>query len=90
VTPKATPTPTPVPTPTVTDDQLFAQMVKDVFFDYDKSDLRPDAQQAVAQAAQSSSKKAGRSRLKATATTAVPPNTIWRWVSVALTRPSRR
>ena len=27
-------------------------MVKDVFFDYDKSDLRPDAQQALAQAAQ--------------------------------------
>jgi peptidoglycan-associated lipoprotein len=52
VTAKATPTPTPVPTPTVTDDQLFAQMVKDVFFDYDKSDLRPDAQQALAQAAQ--------------------------------------
>ncbi|HEY1528792.1 MAG TPA: peptidoglycan-associated lipoprotein Pal [Candidatus Angelobacter sp.] len=49
---KPTPTPTPAPTPTVTDDQLFAQMVKDVFFDYDKSDLRPDAQQALAQAAQ--------------------------------------
>ena len=52
VTPKATPTPTPVPTPTVTDDQLFAQMVKDIYFDYDKADLRPDAQQALAQAAQ--------------------------------------
>jgi peptidoglycan-associated lipoprotein len=52
VTPKATPTPTPAPTPTVTDDQLFAQMVKDVYFDYDKADLRPDAQQALAQAAQ--------------------------------------
>jgi len=50
---KPTPTPTPAPTPPqVTDDQLFAQMVKDVFFDYDKSDLRPDAQQALAQAAQ--------------------------------------
>jgi peptidoglycan-associated lipoprotein len=50
---KPTPTPTPAPTPpSVTDDQLFAQMVKDVFFDYDKSDLRPDAQQALAQAAQ--------------------------------------
>jgi peptidoglycan-associated lipoprotein len=49
----ATPTPTPAPTPTnVTDEQLFAQMVKDVYFDYDKADLRPDAQQAMAQAAQ--------------------------------------
>jgi peptidoglycan-associated lipoprotein len=50
---KPTPAPTPAATPTpVSDDQLFAQMVKDVFFDYDKSDLRPDAQQALAQAAQ--------------------------------------
>ncbi|HZU30001.1 MAG TPA: peptidoglycan-associated lipoprotein Pal, partial [Candidatus Angelobacter sp.] len=47
-----TPTPTPAPTPSMTDDQLFAQMVKDVYFDYDKADLRPDAQQALAQAAQ--------------------------------------
>jgi peptidoglycan-associated lipoprotein len=52
VVPKATPTPTPTPTPTVTDDQLFAQMVKDIYFDYDKADLRPDAQQSLAQAAQ--------------------------------------
>jgi peptidoglycan-associated lipoprotein len=52
VTAKATPTPTPAPTPNVTDDQLFAQMVKDVYFDYDKADLRSDAQQSLAQAAQ--------------------------------------
>ncbi|MGZ4858419.1 MAG: OmpA family protein [Candidatus Angelobacter sp.] len=52
VTPKATPTPTPVPTPAVTDEQLFAQMVKDIYFDYDKADLRPDAHQTLAQAAQ--------------------------------------
>ena len=50
---KPTPTPTPAPTPNpITDEQLFAQMVKDVYFDYDKADLRPDAQQALAQAAQ--------------------------------------
>lgn len=51
----ATPTPTPTPAPTpppVSDEQLFAQMVKDVYFDYDKADLRPDAQQQLAQAAQ--------------------------------------
>lgn len=50
--PTPTPTPTPAPTPSLTDEQLFAQMVKDVYFDYDKSDLRADAQQAIAQAAQ--------------------------------------
>jgi len=51
----ATPTPTPTPAPTATpipDEQLFAQMVRDVYFDYDKADLRPDAQQQLAQAAQ--------------------------------------
>ncbi len=53
VTPPPTPTPTPAPTPTpITDDQLFAQTVKDIYFDYDKADLRADAQQALAQAAQ--------------------------------------
>lgn len=48
-----TPTPTPVATPTpIPDDQLFAQSVKDIFFDFDKADIRPEAQQALAQAAQ--------------------------------------
>ena len=50
--PPPPPAATPAPTPNVTDDQLFAQMVKDVYFDYDKAELRPDAQQALAQAAQ--------------------------------------
>jgi peptidoglycan-associated lipoprotein len=50
---KPTPTPVPAATPSpVTDEQLFAQAVKDVYFDYDKADLRPDAQQSLAQAAQ--------------------------------------
>lgn len=55
VTVAAPPTPTPTPAPTATpvpDEQLFAQMVKDIYFDYDKADLRPDAQQQLAQAAQ--------------------------------------
>jgi len=46
------PTPTPAPAPSMTDDQLFAQSVQDVYFDYDKADLRPADQQALAQAAQ--------------------------------------
>ncbi|MGH9580489.1 MAG: peptidoglycan-associated lipoprotein Pal [Terriglobales bacterium] len=36
------PAPAPV-TPGPTDEQLFAQNVRDVFFDYDKYDVRPDA-----------------------------------------------
>ncbi len=40
-----------VPPPPVvagpTDEELFAQNVKDAFFDYDKYDIRPDAQQAL-------------------------------------------
>ena len=42
----------PPPPVSMTDEQLFAQNVKDVFFDYDKFDLRPDAQPSVAGAAQ--------------------------------------
>src|ERR1051326_7399390 len=51
----APPTPTPTPAPTATpvpDEHLFAQMVKDIYFDYDKADLRRDAQQQLAPAAQ--------------------------------------
>ena len=64
VAPRATPTPTPTPTPTVTDDQLFAQTLKDVYFDYDKSDLRPDAQQMLAQAAQTIKQKGWRVQIE--------------------------
>jgi peptidoglycan-associated lipoprotein len=39
--------PPPPPTPSVTDEDLFSQNVKDVYFDYDKSDLRPDQQASV-------------------------------------------
>ena len=39
-----TPPPPPAPAPSLTDEELFAQNVKDVFFDYDKSDIRADQQ----------------------------------------------
>ena len=64
VAPRATPTPTPTPTPTVTDEQLFAQTLKDVYFDYDKADLRPDAQQMLAQAAQTIKQKGWRVQIE--------------------------
>ena len=41
------PPPQPAPTPTVTDEDLFSQNVKDVYFDYDKSDLRGDQMASV-------------------------------------------
>jgi peptidoglycan-associated lipoprotein len=50
--PPPPPTPTPTPTPSLTDDQIFAQALSDVYFDYDKADLRPEAQQMLARAAQ--------------------------------------
>src|SRR5579864_529073 len=34
----------PPPTPSMTDEQLFSQNVKDIYFDYDKSDIRGDQQ----------------------------------------------
>jgi peptidoglycan-associated lipoprotein len=42
----------PPPQPTETEAQMFARNVQDVFFDYDKYDLRPEAQTSLSQAAQ--------------------------------------
>src|ERR1700757_3364229 len=39
--------PPPPPPPSVTDEDLFSQNVKDVYFDYDKSDVRGDQQASV-------------------------------------------
>jgi peptidoglycan-associated lipoprotein len=39
--------PPPPAAANLTDEQMFDQNVKDAFFDYDKSDIRPDAQQAL-------------------------------------------
>jgi peptidoglycan-associated lipoprotein len=41
------PPPPPPPPPTVTEEELFAQNVKDIFFDYDKYDIRASDQAAV-------------------------------------------
>ncbi len=41
------PPPPPAPAPSPTDEDLFGQNVKDVYFDYDKSDVRPDQQGAI-------------------------------------------
>src|SRR5262245_56020555 len=49
ITVNAPPPPPPPPAPSLTEEQLFAQNVKDIFFDYDKSDVRTD-QQALVQA----------------------------------------
>src|SRR5258708_2893460 len=48
VTVNAPPPPTPVTTaPSLTDEQLFAQSVKDVYFDYDKADVSSSEQASV-------------------------------------------
>ena len=39
--------PPPPPQPSATEEELFSQNVKDIFFDYDKSDIRPDQQSAL-------------------------------------------
>ncbi len=46
------PPPPPPPTPTVTDEDLFSQNIKDVYFDYDKSDIRADQQSLIQSDAQ--------------------------------------
>ncbi|MBV9622757.1 MAG: peptidoglycan-associated lipoprotein Pal [Acidobacteria bacterium] len=44
VTVNAPPPPTPTPQTNLTEEQMFAQNVKDIYFDYDKADIRPDQQ----------------------------------------------
>jgi peptidoglycan-associated lipoprotein len=47
------PPPTPPPaTRSATDEEIFAQGVHDIYFDYDKADLRSESQSALTQAAQ--------------------------------------
>ena len=41
------PPPPPAAAPSTSDEELFAQSVKDVYFDYDKSDLRGDQQSSI-------------------------------------------
>lgn len=41
------PPPPPPPTQSLSDEQLFAQNIKDLYFDYDKSDIRPDQQSSI-------------------------------------------
>lgn len=41
------PPPPPPPPATVTDDQLFDQNIKDAYFDFDKANIRPDAETAL-------------------------------------------
>ena len=41
------PPPPPPATPSLTETELFNQNVKDVYFDYDKADVRPDQQAAI-------------------------------------------
>ncbi len=41
------PPPPPPPPKEVSEEELFEQQVKDAYFDFDKSDIRPDAQQTL-------------------------------------------
>ena len=50
--PTPAPTPQPTPQPTATDEQVFAQAAQDIYFDYDKADLRPQSQQIISHLAE--------------------------------------
>lgn len=47
VTVNQPPAPPPPPQQTATEEELFSQNVKDIYFDYDKSDIRADEQAAI-------------------------------------------
>ncbi len=42
-----TPPPAPVAQPSATEEEMFNRNIKDIFFDYDKYDVRPDQQSAL-------------------------------------------
>jgi peptidoglycan-associated lipoprotein len=48
----AAPAPPPPAAPSISDEDLFAQNIKDVYFDYDKSDIRSDQQSSLQSDAQ--------------------------------------
>ncbi len=50
--PPPPPPPTPTPTPPPSDEEVFNQNVKDIYFDFDKSDLRPESVQTLAHSAE--------------------------------------
>jgi len=45
--PPPPPPPPPPPVKEISEEELFGQNIKDAYFDYDKSDIRPDAVQAL-------------------------------------------
>lgn len=47
VTVNAPPPPPPPPAQNLTDEQMFSQNIKDIYFDYDKSDIRADQQTSI-------------------------------------------
>jgi peptidoglycan-associated lipoprotein len=47
VTVNAPPPPPPPPPSNLTEEQMFSQNVKDIYFDYDKSDIRPSEQSSL-------------------------------------------
>lgn len=50
--PTPAPTPQATPQPTPGDEQVFAQAAQDIYFDYDKADIRPQSQQIIAHLAE--------------------------------------
>ena len=52
ITVAAPPLPAPTPAARATIDELFRTNVRDAYFDYDKSDVRPDARDALARTAE--------------------------------------
>ena len=59
VTVNAAPAPPPPPPPSATEEELFAQNVKDIYFDYDKADIRSSDQATIQADAQFLQQHAG-------------------------------
>ena len=72
-----------------TDAHLVAQNVKDIYFDYDNYDMRPEDQPIInADAAFLEPTHRSSSPSRDTATNAAPPTTTWHWAIIAPTPPA--
>ena len=86
VTVNAAPAPPPVNTTSATEEELFAQNVKDIYFDYDKADIRRRIKHRSRQTRRScSSILTSTSPSRDIAMNVDRPSTIWLWAPTAPT-----
>ena len=76
--------PAPPPQPSATEEELFSQTVKDIYFDYDKSDINPDQQSSLQGDIEFLRQHPNIAfTIEGTATSGARRNTTWLWATAA-------